>query len=237
MIRDWCVILLTKITVMRETKHSVDWRDGFLFVGNDVALDFLNTRPVLDAEPVELLPDFKALVRWFQVADLVSSREAEELERRWAESLRARRIVQSIREFRETIRKELFEWERHGIVHRSAINELNAMMARHPMRSRLCTSGQGLVTQPYFVPQQPEDLIAPLAYSVATLFSAADRTRIRKCDQCVLHFYDTSRKGTRRWCSMRLCGNRLKVAAYAARKRKGSNAKATRQKGMAESRT
>jgi predicted RNA-binding Zn ribbon-like protein len=46
-----------------------------------------------------------------------------------------------------------------------------------------------------------------------------DRNRVRKCDQCVLHFHDISKKGTRRWCSMQLCGNRLKVAAYAARQR------------------
>src|SRR6516164_5368126 len=49
--------------------------------------------------------------------------------------------------------------------------------------------------------------------------ASVDRTRVRKCGQCVLHFLDTSKKGTRRWCSMQLCGNRLKVAAYALRKR------------------
>jgi len=36
---------------------SKDWRDGFLFVGNQLSLDFLNTRPVIDGKPVELLPD------------------------------------------------------------------------------------------------------------------------------------------------------------------------------------
>jgi predicted RNA-binding Zn ribbon-like protein len=51
------------------------------------------------------------------------------------------------------------------------------------------------------------------------LFANIDRRRVRKCDQCVLHFHDTSKKGTRRWCSMQLCGNRLKVASYAARRR------------------
>jgi predicted RNA-binding Zn ribbon-like protein len=56
--------------------------------------------------------------------------------------------------------------------------------------------------------------------TAAILFSAIDRSRVRKCDQCVLHFYDISKKGTRRWCSMQLCGNRLKVAAYAARRRR-----------------
>ena len=36
-----------------------DWKDGFLFLGNHLALDFLNTRPVRNGEAVELLPDSK----------------------------------------------------------------------------------------------------------------------------------------------------------------------------------
>ena len=35
----------------------------------------------------------------------------------------------------------------------------------------------------------------------------------------MLHFYETSKRGTRPSCSMHLCGNRFKVAAYAARQR------------------
>jgi predicted RNA-binding Zn ribbon-like protein len=65
----------------------------------------------------------------------------------------------------------------------------------------------------------PEDLFAPLAYGAASLFANVDRERVRKCANCIGQFYDTSNKGTRRWCSMKLCGNRLKVSAYADRQR------------------
>jgi hypothetical protein len=47
------------------TIRTSDWKDGFLFVGNQVALDFVNTRPVQNGEPMELLPDFPALLRCF----------------------------------------------------------------------------------------------------------------------------------------------------------------------------
>jgi predicted RNA-binding Zn ribbon-like protein len=47
---------------------------------------------------------------------------------------------------------------------------------------------------------RPEDLFAPLAHAAAMLFANTNRERMRKCDQCVLHFLDTSKKGTRRWC-------------------------------------
>jgi len=197
-----------------------DWKDGFLFLGNHLALDFLNTRPVQNGEPMELLPDFSALLRWFQAADLLSSREAASLQQQWGrQSVRARHGLEAMRALRERLRKETLAWERGGAVHHSIVDELNRLMAEHPMRTRLKANGKEPSTELYFEPHNPEDLFAPLAHSAAMLFASVDRSRVRKCDQCVLHFHDTSKKGTRRWCSMQLCGNRLKVAAYAARQR------------------
>jgi predicted RNA-binding Zn ribbon-like protein len=45
--------------------------------------------------------------------------------------------------------------------------------------------------------------------------------RIRRCAHpaCVLFFYDTSRNGTRRWCSMEGCGSRAKAARHYRRNR------------------
>ena len=207
------------------TIHNSDLRDGFLFVGNQLALDFLNTRPVQNGEPLELLPDFSALLRWLQAAKLLSARDVGRLQQEWGKSARAQRTVEAARELREKMRKEVLPWERGGAVHRSTLDELNRLMADYPMRTRLKTSGSASATELWFEPCQPEDLFAPLAHSMAALFANVDRNRVRKCDQCVLHFLDTSKKGTRRWCSMQLCGNRVKVAAYAARQRMqtGSN--------------
>ena len=201
------------------TIHNPDWRDGFLFVGNQLALDFLNTRPVQNGGPMELLPDFSALLRWFQAAELLSARDVADLQQKWGKSARVQRTLEAVRELREKLRKEILAWERGGAVHHSTVDELNRIMAAHPMRTRLKARGSAPATELWFEARQPEDLFAPLAHSTATLFANVDRSRVRKCDQCVLHFHDTSKKGTRRWCSMQLCGNRLKVAAYAARQR------------------
>jgi predicted RNA-binding Zn ribbon-like protein len=103
------------------------------------------------------------------------------------------------------------------------VEELNQLMAAHPMLSKLRASGNVPSLELGFEPRGPEDLFAPVADSAAKLFASVDHNRVRKCGQCVLHFYDTSKKGTRRWCSMQLCGNRLKVAAYAARQRLHAN--------------
>ncbi len=205
----------------RRTIPDSDWRDGVLFVGNHLALDFRNTQPVQNGEPMELLSDFSALLRWFQAAGLLSYRKMANLQRQTGESVAGRRTLDAIRRFRETLRKEILAWEGGADVHRATMDELNRLMAAHPMRSKLQGTGNVPSLEPWFEPHQPEDLFAPLAQSAAKLFAEVDRSRVRKCGQCVLHFYDTSKKGTRRWCSMQLCGNRLKVAAYAARRRSG----------------
>ena len=199
--------------------RNSDWRDGFLFVGNHLALDFLNTCPVQNGESIELLPDFDALLRWFQAADLLGDREVSSLRQQWGGSARAQHVVESMRELRERLRKEVISGERGGSIHHVAITELNELMAAHPMLTRLKARGSGSTTEFWFDPRRPEDLFAPIAHSAAMVLADVDSTRVRKCAQCVLHFYDTSKKGTRRWCSMRLCGNRFKVAAYAVRQR------------------
>ena len=204
-------------------KPNSDWRDGFLFLGNQLALDFLNTRPVQNGEPLELLPDFSATLRWFQAADMVSSRRAAELQHKWGESARSPKTVKAIHNLRERLRKEVLNWEASGALRSSTREELNLLMAEYPMRTRLAASAKKISTELYFDPQQPEHLFAPLAHSAALLFAHVDRTRVRKCGQCVLLFHDTSKKGTRRWCSMNLCGNRVKVAAYQRRQRSEVN--------------
>lgn len=193
-----------------------DWKDGFLFVGNELVLDFLNTRPVLNGEATELLTDFAALVRWFRAAGMLNENQAGKLTKTWAGSLAGKRTVEGMRQWRERMRKQLIAWEEGASVHPAMVKEVNKLIAEHPMRFRL-SSQKKPTAELWFEPRKPEGLFAPLAHSVATLFAEVDPNRVRKCGQCVLHFRDTSKKGTRRWCSMRLCGNRLKVAAYAAR--------------------
>ena len=200
-------------------RKSAD-RSKPLFLGNHLALDFLNTSPRIAGHLTELLPDFAALLRWFQEADLLNPREAAALGLKWASSQRAQQVTEAMRQWRERLRKQILAWERGDSLRRSILDELNTLMAAHPMRTRIKTKGKRYLKELWFEPCAPEDLFAPLAQSAASLFADLDRKRVRKCPTCVLHFYDTSKKGTRRWCSMQLCGNRLKVAAYAARRRK-----------------
>jgi predicted RNA-binding Zn ribbon-like protein len=202
---------------MSATTKPGDWVDGFLFVGNQLALDFINTRPLIEGEFTEFLPDLPALLRWFKAAGLITSRDQGRLAKKWQNDSSANRFPKEVRDFREMLRADVVALESGQRVRGSTLRELDLLLAEHPMRKRI--DADNLLTEPWFPIETPDDFFAPLAQAAAELFTEADRTRIRQCGACVLHFLDTSKKGTRRWCSMNLCGNRSKVAAYAERKR------------------
>ena len=65
-----------------------------------------------------------------------------------------------------------------------------------------------------------EWLLAAIARSAAELIVEGQSAPVKRCANtgCRLFFYDDSRTRRRRWCSMAVCGNRHKVAAFLKRK-------------------
>jgi predicted RNA-binding Zn ribbon-like protein len=203
------------------SRQQTEWLDGFLFVGNHLALDFVNTRPILKNEPQELLPNAAALERWLAAAGIVSSRRQRTLVRAWRASRQGEVFRRNLIAFRERLRTVVLRLEAGELPGQTFLAEMNRLLKKYPQRTSLNKHGSTIVLKPLFEPRRPEDLWAPIAAATAELFSELDRSRIRKCESesCVLHFYDTSKKGSRRWCSMNICGNKLKVAAYQRRRR------------------
>lgn len=60
-----------------------------------------------------------------------------------------------------------------------------------------------------------------LAIEAAALFADAEGLRLKRCtgEHCGWFFIDRSRNGSRRWCSMQDCGNRVKARRHRARQR------------------
>jgi predicted RNA-binding Zn ribbon-like protein len=197
-----------------------EWIDGFLFVGNHLALNFLNTKPILDTGPTEFLPNAKAFQRWLVAAGLVASARAKSTMRRWYDTSKAARFVKELREFRERVRSAVLKIESGSLPAPSFIEEVNQLLTKYPRRSILVREGGSLVRKYPFEPDEPEAFWALIAEAVASLLADIDHARMRKCESCVVHFLDTSKKGSRRWCSMNICGNKVKVANYQRRQRK-----------------
>ena len=115
---------------------SSDWRDGFLFVGNHRALEFLNTRPVMDGQPVELLPDGPALARWLVAADLVSPSQSARLQRRWSGAA-TRGALEKLWDLRERFRKAVIAMELGGKPPAEFVREINRLLLGFPFVDQL----------------------------------------------------------------------------------------------------
>lgn len=66
-----------------------------------------------------------------------------------------------------------------------------------------------------------EQALGPAVESLTETLVHGDLTRLRTCahSDCELRFYDDSKNGARRWCTMSGCGNRAKAAAFLDRKK------------------
>lgn len=197
-------------------------REDFLFLGDQLCLDLVNTCPVIDGQPVEFLPDWSSSLRWFRAAGLIPPEKVDHLLQSWWKRPQAVAFPKRLRAFREMLRAAVLQLESGKRISSQFVSNLNSLLAAHPMLLEIEQGASSLQARRTFRLRQPEDLFAPLADSAADLLVNLDRSRIRMCDSCVLHFYDTTKNGTRRWCSMQLCGNRAKVASYAARQRKAA---------------
>jgi predicted RNA-binding Zn ribbon-like protein len=67
--------------------------------------------------------------------------------------------------------------------------------------------------------RQAELPVWAIAHAARDLMLSPDMKRLRACevDTCRWLFLDTSRNHTRRWCKMKVCGNRMKARRYQVR--------------------
>jgi predicted RNA-binding Zn ribbon-like protein len=93
----------------------------------------------------------------------------------------------------------------------TARHVVNAVLARGGQRPLLVSGGVELEVDASVNWRVPWICAAAM---VTLLETRADRIRGCANPDCVLWFLDTSRPGTRRWCSMAACGNREKAIRH-----------------------
>jgi predicted RNA-binding Zn ribbon-like protein len=67
---------------------------------------------------------------------------------------------------------------------------------------------------------EPDLPLWVIAHEVSDLLLSDEMARVRTCavDTCRWLFLDTSKNHTRRWCNMKVCGNRMKARRFQARR-------------------
>ncbi|MER5257222.1 MULTISPECIES: CGNR zinc finger domain-containing protein [unclassified Streptomyces] len=93
------------------------------------------------------------------------------------------------------------------------------VLAEHPV---LVTAGGRLIPAAGLPPQRAP--LAALAIAWSELVTTGDAARLKRCAEhtCGWVFWDVSKNRSRRWCSMKVCGNRNKSRSYASRQREAT---------------
>ena len=132
---------------------------------------------------------------------------------------RSSTALTAARRFRGELRLILDELVEHGKFSPSLLAPLNARLLQRILGFALQSQKGKYRLSPEWTLKAPEDVCVPIALSFAELLSQADLERIRRCKNpdCILFFYDTSKSGTRSWCSLDICGNKQRVAAVRER--------------------
>ncbi len=184
------------------------------FIADDLALDFLNSVAGKGDARTDFLSDDEQVLRWLKQAGLPVDRAARTLKAHPAGTLRDAAVA--LREAGRTL-VERRKAGRHGDPAR-----LNRMLAKGSVYQQLVwKEGAAPSRETHRRIEAPEDLLVPLAEAIAELVAAGDYELVRKCENpdCTLWFYDKTKSHRRRWCSMAVCGNRAKVAAFRTRQR------------------
>ncbi|MEU8660164.1 CGNR zinc finger domain-containing protein [Actinoplanes philippinensis] len=166
-------------------------------IGEPLPLDLMNTRWMGDDGPYDLLAMPGGLGIWLRSAGLAGVAPDT------PETLDALLVT----------RAALHELAETGAEH--AREQLNATLRHGRFRRRLGEDGPETVIETDTPGWRP-------AWEAAEHYLRLLETnpsRLRRCanPECVLRFYDVSKAGARRWCSMATCGNRSKYRAHHAR--------------------
>ncbi len=194
--------------------------DRFALIGNNLSVDFVNTRYSPDHAAGSLrsakdVVDFLAATGALEPAQIVRVRREvgakDDAERFLALALRLRSAVEDA----------LHAIEARRALDVASLDVLNAVLESDAGFSRLDRRRGTRYELTYQrIHADVRHALVPIARETARLL-ATPGVPVRKCPGvgCVRHFYDDSRTRRRRWCDMAICGNRAKAMAFTKRRR------------------
>ena len=203
--------------------------DGYQFEisGGNLALDFANTvsRRADPADCREGLTNYGRLVSWGLQAGLIAPKDGERL--RATARRQPRPAAAALRRavaLREAIFSLFVAIARDEHPPDEALDIVNAALPQALAALRVLPRGDGFA---WGFAQAETDLapmLAPVLRAAADLLTSPDLVRIRECgsDTCFWLFLDRSKNGSRRWCDMKVCGNRAKARRHYQRERKAA---------------
>lgn len=176
----------------------------FVFLGNNLAVDFVNTELQSRGEAIDLLQNNSDLVAWVEAADLTLN---DPLTGDGITAAKALRLS-----LRDLFQARMDKRPPKKI----SLKTVNQHLARYAEHKVLLLEKGEYALLPDKNAANISSVLAYLAYDAATLLASPQAAQLKRCSNpdCILLFVDVSRSQQRRWCSMDTCGNRAKVAKY-----------------------
>ncbi len=187
-----------------------------------LCLNYVNTlEKLLKDGPAEFLPDFAELARWGRHVRVLSETEVEQA-LQWAAAypVEADALFDRAHLLRSALTR-LFTAIADG--ESPSEDDLAILESEHHLAApslRLRPQGEQFAWQWSDRDRPVDRLLWEVSDSAVRVLTSDDLSRIKVCpgaNDCGSLFYDTSRNGTRRWCSMEGCGSRVKMRRHYAR--------------------
>ena len=194
---------------MIEISHD---RPSPLFVGDDLALDFINTRYGTGDRHVDCFVDDDSVLAWLKLAQLLPDGVDQA----------PAGLLKLARELRDNA-CQLVEAAKAGSAADAKVVNRVIELGRAPRELAWDDASRSFKVFSKARPGNAASLLEPVAQALARLLTAEQLERVRQCEAhyCTLLFHDLTKSHRRRWCSMALCGNRMKVAAFRSRQKAG----------------
>ncbi len=192
---------------------------AFDFCGGQLAIDFTNTVGSRGGEPKEHLRTWGDAIAWAEARGILPRKGAQRLRRAAARHPSAARTALSDA---IALREALYRTIAAAAASRPPAAADLALINRHLRealsRLRLVHHRRALAL---IAPDEGtrsivDAVLTPVVRSAADLLTSTAMDRVRACADpgCAWLFLDTTRSGTRRWCTMKSCGNRSKVRRF-----------------------
>jgi predicted RNA-binding Zn ribbon-like protein len=196
-------------------------RHIFDFLGGRLAIDFVNTvsgKRLL--APVERLHDYEDVLSWAEQIGIATPARTKALRRAArAHPREAELVFARAKELREALFRIFSALAAHERPAGADLELFNRELAEAFSHLRVAESGGGFAWS-FCEEEALESVLWPVARSAADVLMKDDPARVRMCeapDGCGWLFYDETRNATRRWCSMKDCGNRAKARRHYAK--------------------
>ncbi|MEW2490921.1 CGNR zinc finger domain-containing protein [Streptomyces sp. NPDC048411] len=174
-----------------------------VFVCGHPALDFAATLRARRSSRFEMFVTPERLNAWYLESGLVDTITPGE-----ENDVRAATTV------REAVYRLVTDRRLGAELDREALDVVNAAARKVPVTPQLTLTGR-------LVEATPEQALATVARQAIKLLSGPDVPLMKECGnpECTRVYIDRSRGMRRQWCGMESCGNKIKAAAYRARRK------------------